>query len=176
MLKKTPVEMNRLSHEDYKSKKKKNIIIILDNIRSMHNVGAAFRVADAFLIEKVILCGITASPPRKEITKTALGAEENVSWEYFHASMEAIKELKNKNYEVVAIEQAHNSVSLENFSINNEKKYALVFGHEVNGINDEILKECNSCCEITQYGMKHSLNISVALGIVCWKFSLTEHN
>lgn len=164
-------EMDRLSVEEFIRAPKFSISLVLDNIRSMHNVGAAFRIADAFLIEKMYLCGITASPPRKEISKTALGAEDHVEWEYYDQTIDAIKKLKVDNYKIIAIEQVHNSIQLENFIPQKGEKYALIFGHEVTGVDDEVLKLCDYCLEIKQFGVKHSLNVSVTVGIAAWHFA-----
>lgn len=136
----------------------------------MHNVGAIFRTADAFLIEKIVLCGITSTPPHREINKSALGATESVAWEYYPSTMEAVKILKNRNYEIVGIEQTNESISIENFDIDTEKKYALILGNEVEGISDELISHCDSFIEIPQYGTKHSLNVSVCGGIAIWEF------
>ena len=171
-MKKIPItEMLRHTITSYKQTPKKSIIIILDNIRSMHNVGATFRVADAFLIEEIYLCGITATPPRNEISKTALGAEEHVNWKYFNKTSNAIKEAKLANYTIVAIEQIYESTRLQDFKVDSNVKYAIVFGNEVSGISNDCLEDCDFACEIPQFGVKHSLNVSVALGIICWKFS-----
>lgn len=161
-------ELNRLNLEEFKSKKKVPIVIVLDNVRSAHNVGSVFRTSDAFLIEQVILCGICPVPPKNEIRKTALGATESVEWSYFKDSIDCIKDLKNKGYTIASVEQADNSVVLNDFSIHNSQKIALVFGNEVNGVNDEIVQISDSVIEIPQYGTKHSLNISVSVGIVLW--------
>ncbi len=147
---------------------KNPIVIVLDNIRSMHNVGSAFRTADAFLCEKIVLCGITAQPPHREIHKTALGATNSVTWEYFESNEEAIGILKNEGYTVASIEQADQSISLENFEINPEDKLALVFGNEVKGVQQEIVKKSDFVIEIPQFGTKHSLNVSVSIGVVIW--------
>jgi tRNA G18 (ribose-2'-O)-methylase SpoU len=162
-------ELNRKSVQDFKQANKKPIIVVLDNIRSMHNVGSVFRTADAFLIEAICLCGYTPQPPHRDINKTALGATETVDWLYFENTTDAITELKNRGYKVYAIEQVEASISLEKI----EKKdtpIALVFGNEVEGVDNDVLKLVDNCIEIPQLGMKHSLNISVAAGIVLWKF------
>lgn len=163
-------ELNRVDASTFKKLKKNPIVIVLDNIRSMHNVGAIFRTADAFLIEKIVLCGITSTPPHREINKSALGATESVAWEYYPSTMEAVKILKNRNYEIVGIEQTNESISIENFDIDTEKKYALILGNEVEGISDELISHCDSFIEIPQYGTKHSLNVSVCGGIAIWEF------
>ncbi|WP_300568766.1 RNA methyltransferase [Flavobacterium sp.] len=161
-------ELDRKSIEDFKDAKKTPIIIVLDDIRSLHNIGSVFRTADAFLIEKIYLCGITATPPNKEIHKTALGATDTVTWEHKNDVLEVISELKSQNVEVFAIEQVENSIFLNDFKVENNKKYALVFGNEVFGVNQDAIKLCNGTIEIPQLGTKHSLNISVSTGIVIW--------
>lgn len=161
-------ELERKTVEDFKQADKTPIIIILDDIRSLHNIGSVFRTADAFLIEKIYLCGITAVPPNKEIHKTALGATETVSWEYSKDVLEVIQNLKQENVSVLAIEQVENSIFLQNFSTEENQKYALVFGNEVKGVSQEAVAICDSVIEIPQLGTKHSLNISVSAGIVVW--------
>lgn len=163
-------ELNRLSVEAFKSAEKTPIVIVLDNIRSLNNVGSAFRTADAFRIEAIYLCGITAKPPHREIHKTALGATESVTWKYFQKTEEAIAQLKEQNYEIICIEQVDTSLSLESFNPLHNKKYALVFGNEVKGVEDDIISMCDKCVEIPQIGTKHSLNITVSIGIVLWDF------
>jgi len=165
-------ELKRLSPDEYKLTEKLPVIVVLDNVRSLHNVGSVFRTADAFLIEAIYLCGITATPPHAEIHKTALGAEDSVDWKYFEKTLDAIEELKKQNYHIVAVEQAENSISLEKFTFEN-KKYAVIFGNEVKGIDQEVMNACDSCIEIPQFGTKHSLNVSVTVGIVIWKFYST---
>ena len=161
-------ELERKTVEDFKQADKTPIIIILDDIRSLHNIGSVFRTADAFLIEKIYLCGITAVPPNKEIHKTALGATETVSWEYAKDVLEVIQNLKQENVSVLAIEQVENSIFLQNFSPEENQKYALVFGNEVKGVAQEAVAICDGVIEIPQLGTKHSLNISVSAGIVVW--------
>ena len=161
-------ELNRISKEEFKDAEKTPIIIILDDIRSLHNIGSVFRTSDAFLIEKIYLCGITATPPNKEIHKTALGATETVAWEYAENVQEAIQNLKKEKVRVYAIEQVENSIFLQDFAIEKEIKYALVFGNEVFGVNQEAIELCDGTIEIPQLGTKHSLNISVSAGIVIW--------
>lgn len=161
-------ELERKSIEDFKSSEKTPIIIILDDIRSLHNIGSVFRTSDAFLIEKIYLCGITAIPPNKEIHKTALGATETVTWEYQKDVLEVIENLKKENTLVYAIEQVENAVFLNDFKVKADKKYALVFGNEVYGVSQEAVKICDGTIEIPQLGTKHSLNISVSAGIVVW--------
>lgn len=161
-------ELERKTVDDFKQAKKTPIIIILDDIRSLHNIGSVFRTSDAFLIEKIYLCGITATPPNKEIHKTALGATETVTWEHQKDVLSVIEKLKNESVEVFAIEQVENAIFLQNFEIDKTKKYALVFGNEVYGVNQKAIEICNGTIEIPQLGTKHSLNISVSAGIVVW--------
>ena len=161
-------ELERKSVSGFKEATKTPIIIILDDIRSLHNIGSVFRTADAFLIEKIYLCGITATPPNKEIHKTALGATETVAWEHHENVLEVIENLKKENVAVFAIEQVENSVFLNDFKTESAKKYALVFGNEVFGVNQEAIKLCDGTIEIPQLGTKHSLNIAVSAGIVIW--------
>ena len=162
-------ELNRKSVQDFRNSEKLPIIVVLDNIRSMHNVGSVFRTADAFLLEGIYLCGYTPKPPHRDINKTALGATETVKWEYFSATTEAVQLLKNQGYMVYAVEQAENSVLLHNIASIQSGKLAIVFGNEVEGVGQDPLKLCEGCIEIPQLGMKHSLNISVAAGIVLWE-------
>lgn len=164
-------ELNRLNLEEFKNKKKVPIIIVLENVRSAHNVGSIFRTSDAFLIEKIMLCGICPIPPKNEIRKTALGATESVEWEYFNDSADCIKELKEKEYTIIGIEQADNATNLNNYSIEKSQKIALVFGNEVNGVSDEIIQQSDDVVEIPQHGTKHSFNVSVSVGIVLWDLS-----
>ena len=161
-------ELDRKSIQDFKNSTKTPLIIILDDIRSLNNIGSVFRTSDAFLIEKIYLCGITATPPNKEIHKTALGATETVAWEYAENVQEAIQNLKKEKVRVYAIEQVENSIFLQDFAIEKEIKYALVFGNEVFGVNQEAIELCDGTIEIPQLGTKHSLNISVSAGIVIW--------
>jgi tRNA G18 (ribose-2'-O)-methylase SpoU len=161
-------ELERKSIEDFKESPKTPIIVILDDVRSLHNIGSVFRTSDAFLIEKIILCGITATPPNKEINKTALGATETVAWEHSNNLLEIIQNLKEQNIMVFAIEQVENSTFLNEFIVESDKKYAIVFGNEVFGVNQDAIKLCNGSIEIPQLGTKHSLNIAVSAGIVLW--------
>ena len=163
-------ELNRLSAEEYKKSEKTPVVIVLDQIRSLNNVGSVFRTADAFRMEGVYLCGITATPPSTEIHKTALGAEETVMWRYFKDTIDAVKELKNQGYVICALEQVENSVSLEKFLPDKNKKYAIIVGHEVKGVSQDVVDLCDVCIEIPQFGTKHSLNVSVAAGIILWDF------
>lgn len=168
-------ELNRLSVEDFKKTAKKPLVIVLDNIRSLNNIGSVFRTADAFLVEKIFLCGITATPPHREIHKTALGATESVAWQYIENTIDCITQLKKEGYKILSVEQAEGSTMLQNFKpeFSNEK-YALVFGNEVEGVNDEIIALSDYCIEIPQYGTKHSFNIAVSVGIVMWQFCKPE--
>lgn len=161
-------ELDRKSIEDFKKSDKTPLILVLDDIRSLHNIGSVFRTADAFLIEKIILCGITATPPNKEIHKTALGATETVSWEHHENVLEVIENLKKENVLTLAIEQVESAIFLQDFKVEKNQKYALVFGNEVYGVAQEAVAICDGCIEIPQLGTKHSLNISVSAGIVIW--------
>ena len=161
-------EMNRISAEEFKTAEKFPFIAVLDNVRSMLNVGSVFRTADAMRFEKIVLCGITGRPPHREIRKTAIGAEDSVDWIYEENTAEILHKLKDEGYEIVAVEQIENSQSLQNFRPENGKKYALVFGNEVYGMDKEALEECDRAIEIPQFGTKHSLNISVSAGMVFW--------
>lgn len=161
-------ELERKSVTAFKEATKTPIIIILDDIRSLHNIGSVFRTADAFLIEKIYLCGITAIPPNKEIHKTALGATETVAWEYQKDILNVINKLKSENVPVFAVEQVENAIFLQNFQVEKNKKYALVFGNEVYGVSQKAIELCDGSIEIPQLGTKHSLNISVSAGIVVW--------
>ncbi|WMJ71837.1 RNA methyltransferase [Cytophagaceae bacterium ABcell3] len=161
-------ELNRLSADQFKSIQKNPIVVVLDNIRSLNNVGAAFRTGDAFCVEKIYLCGITGQPPHREIHKTALGATETVEWEYRKATVDLIKDLKSQGYIIACVEQADASVSLLDFQCSLTEKYALVFGNEVFGVSDEVVGLSDLCIEIPQGGTKHSLNISVSIGITLW--------
>tara|TARA_B100000482_G_scaffold186781_1_gene164784 strand:+ start:64 stop:597 length:534 start_codon:yes stop_codon:yes gene_type:complete len=161
-------ELSRLSIDEFKNSSKTPVIVILDNIRSAHNVGSVFRTCDAFLIDKIILCGITAIPPNKEIRKTALGSSESVDWRYYKNTEEIIMRLKKKDYQIIAVEQANKSIKLESFRPENEKKYAIIFGNEIKGISQKIIDNSDSVIEIPQFGTKHSLNVSVSAGIVIW--------
>lgn len=163
-------ELNRLSLQDFKQAEKRPVTIILDDIRSLNNIGSVFRTADAFRCKSIFLCGITATPPHREIHKTALGAEESVDWKYFTSVTEAVRELKEMHYTIVSIEQVENSTSLTDFQPDPEKKYAFIFGNEVFGVKQEVIDLCDLCLEIPQEGTKHSLNISVATGIVLWDY------
>ena len=163
-------ELNRLSVDAFKEAKKTPIIIILDNIRSLNNIGSVFRTSDAFLVEKIYLCGITATPPHKDIHKTALGSTDTVDWEYVENTMDLVEKLKAENLKICSIEQAENAIMLNNFVVDKNNKYALVFGNEVKGVAQDIVSKSDMVIEIPQFGTKHSLNVSVCAGIVMWEF------
>ncbi len=162
-------DLGRKSVEEFKSSVKLPIVIVLDNVRSLNNVGSAFRTADAFLLEQLFLCGITGQPPNKEIQKTALGATETVKWAHVKSTSEAIAHLKEKGYKIYAVEQVKNSMPLNNLSFDKNAPVALVFGNEIYGVDQEIINTCDGSIEIPQLGTKHSLNISVSIGIVVWE-------
>jgi tRNA G18 (ribose-2'-O)-methylase SpoU len=161
-------ELNRLTAEQYGDCKKTPLVVVLDHVRSLNNVGSIFRTADSFRLEAVFLCGLTATPPHPEIHKTALGAEETVEWHYYKDTMEAIEKLKQNNYILYAVEQTEGSQPLNKISLDPTRKYALILGHEVKGIQQSVVNECDYCVEIPQFGTKHSLNVAVAGGIVIW--------
>ena len=163
-------ELGRISVDEFHSAEKIPVCILLDNVRSLHNVGSAFRTADAFKVDKIILCGITGTPPHREIQKTALGATESVQWAYEKNVAEAVEQLKKENYQIIIIEQTTASVALNQFKPEERKKYCLVFGNEVSGVSEEIISLANLAIEIPQEGTKHSLNVSVCIGIVLWEF------
>lgn len=164
-------ELNRIDKEEFKKVEKLPLIVVLDNVRSLHNVGSVFRSSDAFRVESIYLCGITAVPPQPEIHKTALGAEETVEWKYFEHTQDAVHELKNDEVEVLAIEQVEGSIMLQDFIPESNKKYAIIFGNEVKGVQQEVVNMCDNCIEIPQFGTKHSLNVSVTAGILIWEFA-----
>ena len=164
-------ELARIDVDTFKETPKIPLVVVLDNVRSMHNVGAVFRTADAFLIEKIILCGITPQPPHREIHKAALGATESVDWAYEKDIVTAINDLKSENFEIIGIEQTTDSTLITNFNINATQKYALILGNEVDGISDDALENIDTFLEIPQLGTKHSLNVSVCGGIVMWEFA-----
>ena len=164
------IEMSRLTLEEFKEAEKLPLIVVLDDVRSLYNVGSVFRSCDAFRVEAVYLCGITATPPNAEIHKTALGAEETVDWEYFEDTMEAVDKLKQQGYTVCAVEQAEGSTMLDNLLLDKNKKYAVIMGNEVKGVQQCVVDNCDMCIEIPQYGTKHSLNVSVTTGIIIWDF------
>ncbi len=163
-------ELGRKTPGDFKSAEKFPLVLVLDNIRSMMNIGSVFRTADAFLLKQIVLCGITAQPPHREIHKTALGATESMDWVYFSSTTEALQQLKQQGYVVIALEQTTQSISLKEFTPEKGKKYALVFGNEVKGVDEKVLELCDLSIEIPQFGTKHSFNISVTAGIAIWDF------
>jgi len=162
-------ELNRLSLDKYRSTRKNPVVVVLDNVRSLNNIGSVFRTGDGFRIEKLILCGISSHPPHRDIHKTALGAEESVEWEYFPETLDAVNRLKTDGYLIVSVEQVENSISLNDFNPSLNRPVALVFGHEVKGVQQEIVDLSDFCIEIPQNGTKHSLNVSVSVGIVLWE-------
>ncbi|ACU04337.1 RNA methyltransferase [Pedobacter heparinus] len=163
-------ELNRVGIEEFKEQEKLPLIVVLDNVRSMHNIGSVFRTADGFAIEKLYLCGITARPPHREIEKTALGATQSVAWAHFETTVDAIASLKADGYHIIGIEQAAGSTMLNTYKPTYSKKYALIFGNEVNGVSDEVMAQIDECIEIPQFGTKHSFNIVISAGIVLWDF------
>ena len=170
MKKKTILELDRVSQEEFKKKNKIPLIVILDNVRSLNNVGSVFRTSDAFLVKAVYLCGITATPPHPEIHKTALGAEDSVEWHYFEDTNDAVDKLHEEGYIVYAIEQVENSIILSDLQLNKDCKYAVVLGNEVKGVQQSVVDKCDQSIEIPQFGTKHSLNVSVTAGLVIWDF------
>jgi len=170
MQKLTMTDLNRVGIAEFKEQDKLPVVVVLDNVRSMNNVGSAFRTGDGFAIEKMILCGITAQPPHREIEKTAIGATQSVEWVHYDETLAAIRDLRNDGYEIIAIEQAVESIMLNTFKPEQTKKYALIFGNEVNGVSDEVMAEIDKCIEIPQFGTKHSFNIVISAGIVLWDF------
>lgn len=163
--------MPRLTVDEFKAASKTPLVVVLDNVRSLHNVGSVFRSCDAFRVEAVYLCGITATPPSVEIHKTALGAEDSVEWKYFADATEAVDELHARGTKVFAVEQVANSTMLQNLDTNENERYAVVLGNEVKGVQQTVVDRCDGCLEIPQFGTKHSLNVSVAAGIVVWEFA-----
>jgi tRNA G18 (ribose-2'-O)-methylase SpoU len=170
MQKKTIEELQRISIEQFKTKEKLPLVVVLDNVRSLHNVGSVFRTSDAYLVQRIFLCGITATPPSAEIHKTALGAEDSVEWHYFPKTEDALQQLKNEGFVVLSVEQAKNSLSLISLQLDADKKYAIVLGNEVKGVQQQVVDMSDGCVELPQYGTKHSLNVSVTAGIVIWDF------
>ncbi len=160
-------QLNRKSAEQFKSARKAPIVVVLDNVRSMNNVGSVFRTADAFLLQAIYLCGVTATPPHREIHKTALGATETVNWKHFPSTIDAINDLRKDGFTIYAVEQAEKSIMLDKIKSASEK-IALIFGNEISGVDQEALDMCDACIEIPQYGTKHSLNLAVSVGIVVW--------
>jgi 23S rRNA (guanosine2251-2'-O)-methyltransferase len=163
-------ELNRMEVEEFKKAEKKPVVFVLDNVRSLHNVGSAFRTADAFLIQKIFLCGITGTPPNREIHKTALGATDSVEWEYIPKTSDLIEKLKNEGWKIVCLEQTDQSIPLHKFIPEKKEKYCFVFGNEVAGVEEEVINASHFCVEIPQFGTKHSLNIAVTVGIVAWDY------
>ena len=176
MDKKTIWDLNRDNVDRYREKPKLPLVVVLDNIRSLNNIGSVFRTSDAFLVERICLCGITACPPSPEIHKTALGAEDSVVWTYYADTMDAVRELQSSGYCVCALEQVKGSVSLEQFDIDPSARYAVVLGHEVDGVAQNVVNTADRCIELPQYGTKHSLNVSVTAGIAIWHFFLGLRN
>lgn len=164
-------EMNRLNQEEFKQADKLPLVVVLDDVRSLHNVGSVFRSSDAFRVKDIYLCGITAVPPQPEIHKTALGAEDTVSWKYFKDTMDAVKELHEMGYVVYSTEQVEGSIKLQHLELDHTKKYAIIMGNEVKGVKQEVVDNSDGCIEIPQFGTKHSLNVSVTAGIVIWEFA-----
>ena len=164
-------EMNRLTVEEFKEAKKIPLVVVLDDVRSLHNIGAVFRTSDAFLVDCIYLCGITATPPHPEMHKTALGAEYTVDWKYFQHTEDAVNELHTMGYTLFAIEQCEGSILLDKLVLEPDKKYAVVLGNEVKGVKQEVVNLCDGCIEIPQFGTKHSLNVSVTAGIIIWEFA-----
>ena len=171
MRKRLNEELGRKSVDQFRNSDKSPFLIVLDNVRSHNNIGSIFRTADAFLIEKILLCGITAVPPHRDIQKTALGATESVSWKYYENTLDAVMEIKAEGYEIIAIEQVEGSIELQNFNAEKGRKYALIFGHEIEGVEQVIVDLCDHCIEIPQFGTKHSFNIAVSAGIVLWELN-----
>lgn len=164
-------ELDRKSVAQFRNSEKSPFVLVLDNVRSQSNVGSIFRTADAFLVKAIYLCGITATPPHREIQKTALGATESVEWKHYANTSDAVTELRNEGYMIIGIEQTEGSVELQNMEIVNGEKYALIFGHEVDGVDQEIINLCDACVEIPQFGTKHSFNIAISVGIVLWELN-----
>ncbi len=169
-------ELNRKTVDEFKRSEKTPVIAVIENVRSAYNVGSLFRTADAFLLQAIYITGYTARPPHKEIKKTALGAEDTVEWKYFPNATEAIKDLKHDGYKVYAVEQVVDSLSLENVDFNKDEKVAVIFGNEVTGVEQDTILQCDGCIEIPQLGMKHSLNIATAAGVVLWEIIRTRMN
>lgn len=162
-------ELNRVDIATFKTQEKTPVVLVLDNVRSALNVGSAFRTADAFALEKIYLCGITATPPHREILKTAIGATESVTWEHVKSTTELVERLKKDGYQIIGVEQAEQSVMLNEFKAEKEQRYALIFGNEVKGVANEVMEQLDVCLEVPQFGTKHSLNISVCVGVVTWE-------
>lgn len=163
-------ELNRVGVDEFKAQEKLPVVVVLDNVRSMHNIGSIFRTSDGFSVEKIYLCGITAQPPHREIEKTALGATQSVEWIHYESTVAAVASLRTEGYAIVAIEQAAGSIMLNTYKPQRDKKYALIFGNEVNGVADEVMGQIDQCIEIPQFGTKHSFNVVISAGIVLWDF------
>ena len=163
-------ELGRMDADSFKKARKVPVVVVLDNVRSMNNIGSVFRTSDAFRVESIALCGITATPPNKEIHKTALGATESVEWRYFERTIDALDEYRKNGYLICSVEQAEGSIMLESFPISTMERYVLIFGNEIRGVDQAVVEMSDHCLEIPQYGTKHSLNISVSAGIVLWEF------
>ena len=163
-------ELLRKSIDEFKRSENIPLTIVIDNLRSLNNIGSIFRTADAFLIEEILICGISGTPPHRDIQKTAIGSTESVSWRYFKSSLDSLKYLKGKGIKIFSIEQTLNSISLKDFKVNKDSQYAFIFGNEVNGISQEVIDLCDGVIEIPQIGTKHSLNVSVTAGIIIWSF------
>ena len=175
MKKLTIDELNRLTIDEYKKTKKIPLLVILDNVRSLNNIGSIFRTCDSFLIEKIYLCGITACPPHKDIHKTALGATDSVKWEYYDETQAIVAKLKNEGYVILSVEQAEKSIMLQNMRLDKNKKFAVIFGHEIKGVDQLVIDMSDAFIEIPQHGTKHSLNVSVSAGIVLWEMFIQLH-
>ena len=175
MKKKSILDLDRLSTEQYQQVDKLPFIVVLDNVRSLNNIGSVFRTSDAFLVEEIYLCGITATPPHPDIHKTALGAEESVKWSYYADTIEAVDKLHSLGYIVYSIEQVKDSISLDTLQLNKAQKYAVILGNEVKGVQQEVVDKCDKCIEIPQFGTKHSLNVSVTAGLIIWDFFKQLH-
>jgi tRNA G18 (ribose-2'-O)-methylase SpoU len=163
-------ELNRKSVEEFKNAGKNPLMVVLDNVRSLNNIGSIFRSCDAFLVEGLMLCGITATPPHREISKTALGATESIVWQYYSNTLEAMAVLRKSNFKIYAVEQTVHAAMLHKFPISQNEKYAFIFGHEIRGVEQEVINACDGVIEIPQHGTKHSLNVAVSAGIVLWEF------
>jgi 23S rRNA (guanosine2251-2'-O)-methyltransferase len=171
MRKRLNEELGRKSVDQFRKSDKSPFSIVLDNVRSHNNIGSVFRTADAFLVERILLCGITAVPPHRDIQKTALGATDSIIWKHYENTIDAVKDLKNEGYQIIAIEQVEGSIELQEFQIEKGRKYALIFGHEIDGVAQDIVDLCDQCVEIPQFGTKHSFNIAVSAGIVLWEIN-----
>lgn len=163
-------ELNRVDIQEFRAQEKIPVVVVLDNVRSMHNIGSIFRTCDGFSVEKLYLCGITAQPPHREIEKTALGATQSVEWNHFETTINAVASLRNEGYTIIAVEQATGSTMLNSYRPLPDKKYALIFGNEVHGVSDEVMGQIDECIEIPQFGTKHSFNVVISAGIVLWDF------